>query len=144
MLETFWGKFAWGHVMLEGKAIYDILKWVSMLGLVGCLAVFWYKFPNYQGSALALLGLALLGVWGMAVVRGAIYLFNWPFIPGARYAYPMIGPTVGLLGYGWWWIMNLAGKLLKIKSGILVGGLGFAMLVLDMWSIYSIWRYYAS
>ena len=144
MLKTFWGKFAWGHVQLEGLAVYEILKWVSLMGVVGCLGVFWHKISQYQGSALALLGLSLLGVWGMAVVRGTIYLFNWPFIPGARYAYPVIGPTMGLLGYGWWSIMRLAGKLLRIKPTILVGVLGIAMLVLDLWSIFSIWRYYAT
>jgi len=143
MLQTFWGKFAWGHVLLEGKAIYDILAVATLIGLLGCCAVFGYSFPKYQRSTLGLLGLAMLGVWGFAIVRGVIYLFNLnSFIPGARYAFPVIGPTMGVLGYGWWSIVSSIGKRVRIKAGWLIGGMGVAMLVLDIWGILSVWRYY--
>lgn len=144
MLQSFWGRFGWGHVLLEGKAVYYILTGVSLLGFVGCCAVFWEKLPQYQLSVLALLGLTLLGVWGLAVIRGAIYMFNWPFVPGARYAFPVIGPTMGLIGYGWWSIMNIIRKGVHLKSSVIVAVLGLAMLILDIWSILSIWRYYAA
>ena len=143
MLQTFWGRFGWGHVLLDGEAVYAILGWVSLLALVGCCAVFWDKFAPDQVSPLLLLGLALLGVWGIAVVRGAIYIFNLPFIPGARYAFPVIGPTLVILGYGWWSVLKLLGKLLKLKTGVLLSVLGLAFLALDFWSVISIWRYYA-
>jgi hypothetical protein len=144
MHQTFWGKFAWGHVQLEGGAVYQMLTAATLIGLIGCLGVFGYKFPRYQLSALGLLGLGMAGVWAFALVRGAFYIFNINyFIPGARYAYPAIGPTMGVIGYGWWFVTSLIGKWLNLKNGVLVGVLGFAMVMLDFWSIYSIWRYYA-
>ena len=88
MLQTFWGRFGWGHVLLDGEAVYAILGWVSLLALVGCCAVFWDKFAPDQVSPLLLLGLALLGVWGIAVVRGAIYIFNLPLLPRCWFCLP--------------------------------------------------------
>jgi hypothetical protein len=144
LVQTFWGKFAWGHVKLEGTAIYSILTGATLIGLIGCIAIIGYKFPQYQLSALGVLGLALLGVWGLTLVRGVFHLFNVnSFIPGARYAYPVIGPTMGVLGYGWWSILSSIGKRLRLKAGFLVAGLGLAMLAVDIWSVISVWKFYA-
>ena len=144
LLQTFWGKFAWGHVRLEGKAIYSILAAVTLFGLLGCSKIVGYKFSRYQLSALGILGLTLVGVWGLTLVRGVFQMFNFnSFIPGARYAYPVIGPTMGILGYGWWSIMSLIAKGIRLKANYLMSFLILAMVVLDIWSMISIWRYYA-
>jgi hypothetical protein len=144
IMKTFWGKFAWGHVVLEGTATYQILTGATVIGFLGCGAVFGYKFPKYQLSALGLLALAMMGIWGLTLVRGVTLLFNVNyFIPGARYAYPVIGPTMGMIGYGWWSILGFLGKRMRVKAGWLIGVLGLAMLILDIWSVLSVWRYYA-
>ncbi len=144
MLQTFWGKFAWGHVQLEGRAVYKILTVATMVGFVSCVGVFGYKFPRYQLSALGILGVGMVVVWGFAIIRGAIYIFNINyFIPGARYAYPVVGSTMGVIGYGWWFLISQIGKLIKLKNGILIGILSFAMILLDFWSIFTIWKFYA-
>jgi hypothetical protein len=143
MLKTFWGRFGWGHVLLQGKSIYWTLAGITILGLVGCVAVFRKKFLDYQFETLFVVGLAVFVAWSLAVVRGVFYIFYWPFIPGARYAFPVIGPTIGILAYGWWVIITSLKKVAKINDWIYLGGLGLAMLALDIWSIVSILRYYA-
>ena len=144
MMQTFWGKFAWGHVPLEGKAVYGILTGATVVGLLGCAAIVGYKFPKNQRSALGLLGVALVCVWGLTLVRGVFHMFNVnSFIPGARYAYPVIGPSMGVLGYGWWSIVSFLGKSIRLKPHWLIWGLGAGMLILDVWSVMSVWRYYA-
>lgn len=144
IFQTFWGKFAWGHVQLEGRGVYQILTAATLVALIGCFGVVGYKFPRNQLSALGLLGLGLVGVWAFTIVRGAIYIFNINyFIPGARYAYPVVGPTMGLIGYGWWSVTSLVGRWLKLNNGVLIGVIAIALLLLDFWSIFSVWRYYA-
>ena len=144
LLQTFWGKFAWGHVIMQGRAAYKILTWVTIFGVLGCCLGIWRKVPKYQWSAIGVLALAMLGVWGFTLVRGVFYIiYINSFIPSARYAYPVIGPSMGLLGYGYWCIIRLFGKGLKINPLYLVGVLAIGMLILDTWSVLSVWRYYA-
>lgn len=144
LLQTFWGKFAWGHVVLQGQGVYALLAGVTVIGLLGSCLGIGNKLSRNQGSAIGVLALAVAGVWGFTLVRGVFYIiYINGFIPSARYAYPVIGPSMGLLGYGYWCMMSLIGKSLKIKPVFLVGALAAGMLILDAWSVISIWRFYA-
>ncbi len=50
---------------------------------------------------------------------------------------------MGVLCYGLWSILSIIWKRLRLKADYLVAGLGLAILVLDIWSVISVWRYYA-
>ena len=48
------------------------------------------------------LGIGLAGIWGQAILRGIYSLIDGNiFIPAARYAYPVIIPTLLVLNVGW-------------------------------------------
>ena len=143
MLQTFWGKFGWGHVFLEGKYTYWALAVVTVVGLLGCGLFLWRKLNPTRALALLLLGIALASVWGLAVIRGVFYLIYWPFIPGARYAFPVLGATIGVLVFGWWSLVRPIGRRFKLPDGLLIGLMGVGMLALDIWSMLSVWSYYA-
>jgi hypothetical protein len=144
LLQTFWGKFAWGQVALHGRVVYEILAGVTAIGVLGCFLGMGKKLSRYQGSAIGVLALAVVGVWGFTLVRGVFYIiYINAFIPSARYAYPVVGPTMALLGYGYWCMMSLLGKGLRLKPHYLAGALVVGMIILDTWSVISIWRFYA-
>ena len=103
MLETFLGKFGWGHIPLSQPAWYTLF---GVLFGVGFLGVLWACFSRVTFSAekMLFLGTVLGLIWGAAVLRGEIFMFTaTSFIPGARYAYPAIAPTLlfWLLGIEW-------------------------------------------
>jgi hypothetical protein len=143
LLQTFWGRFGWGHILLAGKLVYQVLAIATLTGLLGGIAILRRRLNSDQKAVLAVLGFSLLLVWGGTIFRGVFYLFHMYFIPGARYAYPVLVPTLGWLCYGWWSITTL-GKNPSIKyKNIVLGIMAVSMLFLDVWSIMSILRYYA-
>lgn len=144
--ETFWGRFGWGHVPLRWSPAYPMFRWLTLFSLLGCgLHLIQRKrWPDAQGIFLIL---AMMVVWGAALLRGEIFIFAANlFIPGARYAYPVIAPTmfVWMLGYLTW------GKMIKKSlpfppialrlSAHIIPGLFF--LALNLTAIYAILFYY--
>jgi hypothetical protein len=142
MLQTFWGKFGWGHVPLLGEKSYWVLGIITLVGLLGLAFGFQKGMNKLPWSALALLWAAMAMVWGLAIVRGVFYLFGRTFIPSARYAFPVIIPTVGLLCLGWWALWRRIGKLLRLPGWIGVAGYGVFVFCLNLLSLVTIWQYY--
>lgn len=101
LLRTFWGKFGWGHVALLGAKPYLFLGAVLAVGLIGAALTLWQRRRSLDWHTLIWLALALALVWGAALWRGVVSLTGTIFIPGARYAFPMIIPLVLLLVQGW-------------------------------------------
>ena len=101
LLHTFWAKFGWGHVPLSGSKPYRALAVVTLLGMAGAGWTIWQRKHSLPWDVLLLLGLALFGIWVPAIIRGIGSLFGWALIPVARYAYPVIIPTMLALNVGW-------------------------------------------
>ncbi|GAB4580747.1 MAG: hypothetical protein Fur0022_34890 [Anaerolineales bacterium] len=146
LLETFWGRFGWGHVPLVLHNLYAVLKlftWVSLAG--GSIAWIRGKISTLPKKFFLFIALGL--VWGATLLRGEIFIFTTHlFIPGARYAYPAIGPTLLILLSGWLVLGRFLNKNLPTTPlffrcvAYIMYGLVF--LSLDILSIYSILHYY--
>ena len=158
MLETFLGKFGWGHIPLAQPAwytLFGVLFWGGFLGVLwACLSR-----TMFSAEKMLFLGMALGLVWGAAVLRGEIFIFTaTSFIPGARYAYPAIAPTLlfWLFGLEWagsrisgWWqsrlgfVKELSPFMLQVDRWlnvyIIIGGL---FMLVDCVSIVSILEFY--
>jgi hypothetical protein len=143
LFRTFWGAFGWGHVPLVGSHVYKILLAFTFAGLIGAAAVLWRERSQVPQEVFLILGLALLAIWGMTFVRGAIYIaLPDSYYPVARYAYVAIIPTVLLLSLGWWGILSGAGRRLRFPDWISKRVYLVFLIGLDLLAILSVLRYY--
>ena len=142
MLRTFWAKFGWGNIPLLGSKPYRTLVVVTLLGSVGAGWAIWQRRHALSWEVLLVLSLALLGLWIQAIIRGIGSLFGFTFIPGARYAYPAILPTLLILNAGWLEILRLPGRWLRIAPKVQLGLHLLFFLALDSLSILSIIHFY--
>jgi hypothetical protein len=139
LVRDFFGAFAWGHVRLEG-GIWNAL----MVGLViGALAgnVKWLAqsragHARTIRSALLLLGLVALLIWGLALIWPLPYPWARITWPSARYAHPVIIPTLLFLVGGWWALWPRRARLLGMLALLL------CLLVMNVAAIITISSYY--
>ena len=115
LFRTFWATFGWGNVPLVGSRPYQFLLVLTALGLFGCCLGIVRRWPRLPWEVMGFISLALLLMWGVAATRSVHYLAvqRVLYLPVARYAYPMIIPTVLVLGVGWLEVSRLLGILLK-------------------------------
>lgn len=144
LLRTFWAKFGWGHVPLLGHKPYRPLALVTLIGVLGFIGYAVFRFKHIRWDIALLFGLGILAVWGITLIRGSNYLFvRIPiFYPVARYAYPVIIPTLLLLVTGWISLLHIAGRWFpKITRYLSFLPLVF-LLILAVYSLVSITEYY--
>jgi hypothetical protein len=115
LFRTFWATFGWGNVPLAGSQPYQFLLVLTALGLLGCCLGIVRRWPRLPWEIMGFISLALLLMWGVTATRSVHYLAvqRVLYLPVARYAYPMIIPTVLVLGVGWLEVSHLLGILLK-------------------------------
>jgi hypothetical protein len=142
LLRTFWAKFGWGNVPLLGSKPYRALAVVTLLGIAGAIWAIWQRRHALPWEVLLLLSLALLGIWTPAILRGIGSLFGWAYIPPARYAYPVILPTVLVLNVGWLEILSILGRLVRMASKFQYALYLLFFAALDAFSILSITHFY--
>lgn len=150
LLRTFWAKFGWAHISLTGNKPYQLLAALSAIGIAGFVVWFARQLIQTKGkmpwNIMVILASQMLIVWGGTISRGVIYLGNNRlYLPVARYAYTAIIPTMLILTLGWLELLNLVFKLLRLPrtSTFLRGSIWLGLLlILDIWSILSIYRYY--
>ena len=118
LLQTFWGRMAASKVFFLATNFYTYLKY--LLGALFAAAVvrllrtirriYWHEILFF-GTAIAL-------GWGMALIRGAMEM-TWYIIviPWARYAAPVIIPTLLVLCAGWLEIFSFIEKIFKLEKG---------------------------
>lgn len=143
MLETFWGRFGWGHVRLMAPSLYDVLATAVALAGVGWALRGWRAGLRPSSSAGGFLLLAMILAWTLASLRGVIFIFAASaFIPGARYAYPAVLPTLVFLGLGWREASRAAAAFLRVpaRAGFYAWLAGF--LILDAVSLLTIFQFY--
>ncbi len=142
LFQTYWGRFGWGHVPLIVRPAYYILAAATGLGLVGAGICLIRRRRRMPWDALALLGTVLVLAWGSAFLRGISSLTGTVFIPSARYAYPVIIPTMLLLDAGWLELARLGRTHLRIPGRVFIGLFVLFFIGLDILSIASIIRFY--
>jgi hypothetical protein len=142
LLQTFWARFGWGQVALP-VGWYWVLGAVTALALVGVIVWgvrLWRSgqladVPMGVRRAIGLLGLTGMLVWANALLRFHP-LRGTPFIPGARYAYPAIVPTVLALVSGWLALVpTRAWRWAAVATFC-------ALLVLDVMAIRTLYAFY--
>jgi hypothetical protein len=144
LLWTFWGHPARDKVNLPGAPlIYEVLQWVTALGLIGAAFFLWRKARLIPWTEVIVLGLMVLVVWGITAIRGSgSLLTRYPLVPWARYAFPAIIPTALLLCVGWREILTRLGHILKLS--LWQQNLIFVsfMVTLDLFALLGIARYF--
>jgi hypothetical protein len=147
LLRSFWGKFGWGHVPLLGAKPYRLLAAFTLLGLLGAALalarLFWQKKFSLPWDALLFMVFLMAGVWVAALVRGAIYLpLLKLYLPVARYAYPAIIPTMLVLVSGWYELLGLPAKWLRLNPAISFALYCLFFIGLSVYALLSVVRYY--
>ncbi len=145
-LQTFWARFAWGHVTLNTLALYPLLN-ALLITSVLCSAYGLTFGPGRtaywrtSGHALAVLGLVGLVCCVAAFSRATYVLFLGTWFPAARYAYPAVVPLLLAVNGGWVTLINQASstKLRRLGTGFIVA----AFVALNALSLISIAQFYA-
>jgi len=107
LTSTFWAKFGWGHVTLTKfpiKRPYLVLGMITLLGIIGFFSqlLFHKQTLDLKIKMILLFLVSAFIIWIMTFFRGITSLENIIFIPGARYAFPAIIPTMTILHLGWY------------------------------------------
>jgi hypothetical protein len=144
LFRSFWAVFGWGQVYLAGSRPYRILLFVSSIAFFGDAIYLWRNRRRLPWDILGFLGIALVGVWGMVATRGVGSISSNIFIPAARYAYPVVVPTVMLLVVGWREILKIIGERFKISQVYQIATIITFLLILNVISILSIRIFYNS
>lgn len=147
LLRSFWGKFGWGHVPLLGDKPYRPLAAFTLLGMLGAglalARLSWQKNYSLPWDALLFMGFLMAGVWIAALVRGAVYLpLLKLYLPVARYTYPAIIPTMLVLVSGWWELLGLPAKGLRLNPAISFALYCLFVISLSVYALLSVVRYY--
>jgi len=144
LARTFWAKFGWGHVPLIGHKPYRVIGIFTFIGLVGAFFALWRKRRVFPWDVLTFFAIVLISVWGISWVRGSVYLFRFPFIPVARYTYPVIIPTMFVLNLGWVEVLGILKRWFRLPQGTEIVVYIVLMLALDIISVVSILKFYSS
>jgi hypothetical protein len=150
LFRTFWAKFGWGHVPLAAaaKPYVRILLPFTLMAFIGVVLGFWQRrkrLSKLSWSSFFILGVATVVSWGMALIRGASYLLRQPaFFIVARYAYPVIVPTVLFLSTGWLTILWSLEKTLHLPSWVKYAIYIGLFLMLDIYALSSIIYFYGN
>jgi hypothetical protein len=135
LFSSFWARFGWAHVSVPA-GWYLYAAGLTVAGLLGAIVALGRAVPCQSVSwrrALLWLAAAALLSWGTVFLRGLFTVLDAVvLLPVARYAFPVIIPTLLVLMAGW-----LQGLGRARASWILA-----AFLVLDAVSLLSIYRFY--
>jgi len=94
------------------------------------------------GIVILFMGIVLIGIWVQTFFRGIESVRSTIFIPVARYAYPVIIPTMLMLNAGWLEIANLLERWVHLSPRVKLWVYALFFLSLDLASVYSITYYY--
>ncbi len=108
LLHAYMGRFAWGHIAIEGA----LWRWlvIAWFALGGASAIWWvFRHPNtWQKAVLLYLGVASASIWLIALLWPLQYQFIGVFsMPAPRYVYPAILASTLMLTAGWVWLARV-------------------------------------
>jgi hypothetical protein len=140
LLQSFWGRFGWGHVYWPSP-IYGIMGIISVLVSFNA-AIVLIKYFREASSELKLgiswLGFAGTVIWVVVFLRGFFtVLDSKTVIPDARFVFPAIIPTALWIVGGWQKLPKIPFRV-KAIAGLLI------ISTLELLTILTIFRYYWS
>ncbi len=102
MFESFWARFSWGQIGIW-PAMYWMLAAFSAVGLVGAAWRFARAGRRMKLASALFLGACIMAAILPATARGIIWSLEerFPWLPGARYAYPAVIAILAILNAGW-------------------------------------------
>jgi hypothetical protein len=117
LFTSFWARFGWGHVTLMGFHPYLILGLFTAVGFFAGIISLGKRGHSLMWEAVIFFAASIVAIWGAAFMRGIGSVLTGPiFIPSARYAYPVIIPSILFLTIGWNEILRLGGNFLSLSS----------------------------
>jgi len=119
-----------------------VVTGLGILGAVGNLVRSRKRIGEFPWEQIGILGVLLAAVWGAALMRGVSWLPERLFIPAARYAYPVVIPTLLILTIGWYWWMRRLEQALRLPAWIKWAVFFGFFLVLDVWSLVSVYVFF--
>jgi len=143
LTQTFWAKFGWAQVILGGYRPYTALALITLGGFIGSLFFNWRNRKGIPWDIALFLGISLLGIWGLAVTRGLSNLVgDRYFLPVARYAYPVIIPTMLILNLGWLEIIRWIERYFRVPRRVMYAALILFFIGLNVISLVTIYRFF--
>jgi hypothetical protein len=143
LFHTFWGKFGWANVALEGSKPYRPLLVFTVLAGFGMIYTAIENRKFIPWDIVLFLAFILIFLWGSTLVRGISSISGAIFIPSARYASPAIIPTLLLLCTGWAAYLSQIEQRFKIHPLVLPGLYLTLFLILNVFAVSSIIRFYS-
>jgi hypothetical protein len=126
-----------------GYRPYLILGLFSLAGISGSVVAFLRHRKQIRWDQFFFLGLAVIVLWGSALLRGVTsFMDGGYFFPVARYAYPVIIPTMLVLNIGWLEIIHWIEHYFHVRQKYQLWVLISLFAILDFVSIYSIRIFY--
>jgi hypothetical protein len=144
LFQTFWAKFGWAHVPLLGHRPYRALGIFTIAGLLGAAVGLWRGQRSIPWEILLFFTSVLLLVWGFALLRGNLSVIGGDvLLPSARYAYPVVIPTMLILTFGWVEILKTMRNWFNLPLYVQYLVYFGLWLSLDLLSIISIVKFYS-
>jgi hypothetical protein len=143
LLQTFWAKFGWGHIPLSPftDQFYFLLQVLTLIGSGGA-GIWVLRRGIFQSWNLFLfLSIVLAGIWVQTFLRGIPSLIGSVYLPPARYAYPVIIPTMLALNAGWLEIAHFLERW-HLPHHVKFWVYGLFFLILDIASFWTVFYYY--
>lgn len=143
LTHTFWAKFGWGHVPLLPftEQFYFLLQVITLIGIAGVGIRLLRRGFSQSWDIFLFLGVAFAGILGQTILRGIQSLYGTVFLPGTRYAYPIIVPFTLALNAGWLEIAHFLERW-HLPHHLKFWLYALFFLILDMASLWSVFYYY--
>ncbi|MEP7358355.1 MAG: hypothetical protein ABI847_14000, partial [Anaerolineales bacterium] len=144
LFESFWARFGWAQITLP-PAGYWLAIGFTVLGAAGGIfrvARGRGREPRSWKLAVAWLGLAMLVSWSTVYLRGLFTVIDGSVVlPVARYAYPVVIPTLLLLVAGWQQVFGARWTRANPRAWLALAPWAF-FLAVDIGSVLAILDYY--
>jgi len=139
LFRTFWATFGWGHVPLLGHKPYRVLLAFTILVLIGLVVSLVREWKRLPWMTLIVFGIVLTSFWVPILVRGSVFIvFSHVFLPVARYGLP----TIAILSIGIVYGLSVFLRSLGARDRNQVVMLVSLLVLLNLWSVISIFSYY--
>lgn len=142
MFRSYWAVFGWSHVVLIGGKPYRFLFGVSLLSLIGLGYSLVSRKIKLDGRVVLLMLTMIFLQFVVVIMRGAGSWFNYTMLPATRYFFPAVLATVVFLVTGWHVLFRRVFGIIKLPAHWQAGSYIFALISLQIWSLFSIYRFY--
>ena len=106
LFQTFWARFAWTNVSLQGEGNYWIFSVISLISIIGISLAAWHYRKILPWSLIIILAVDLVGIVVISLLRGVGSWFTGLLIPAARYTYPSIILIAIITCGGWYFLFD--------------------------------------